>query len=278
MPRNLFGRTYKKGDNRVFAYKTSIMASKFCKDCGDYRPLSDFSRNAKSRDGLAFYCRKHLAERSLRSREARRVKPRVRRQPPSELLIPDGHKWCPDCESVLPLSQFVRTVQTKSGYSSYCKPCHNTRSRASREKVGGSRTYHLTRRYGISSAEADFLLAEQDGLCAICQVAPAVHVDHDHETGAVRALLCFNCNGGLGQFKDDPAVLRSAAEYVSFHTLSQQLIVACAAAGIGPVRPIRPGTPPVGSDRRPGGRGTTPRSTGRTSRSRRQTQAGEADH
>ena len=61
------------------------------------------------------------------------------------------------------------------------------------------------------------MLEEQAGLCAICRRAPAAHVDHDHLTGAVRALLCFNCNGGLGQFKDDPAVLRAAAEYVERH-------------------------------------------------------------
>jgi hypothetical protein len=179
--------------------------------------------------------------------------------------------------TVKALEQFVRNASAPSGWAPYCKPCHNTRGKAAKEKVGGSRTYHLKRRYGITSAEADLMLAEQGGVCAICKAAPAVHVDHDHATGRVRALLCFNCNGGLGQFKDDPAVLRAAAEYVSFHTLSQHLIAACAAAGIGPVRPIRPGEPPVGSDRRPGGRGTTPRSTGRTSRSRRQTRAGEAD-
>ncbi len=58
---------------------------------------------------------------------------------------------------------------------------------------------------------------EQGGLCAICRTAPAEHVDHDHVTGRVRQLLCFNCNGGLGQFKDDPAVLRAAASYVERH-------------------------------------------------------------
>jgi len=129
----------------------------------------------------------------------------------------------------------------------------------------------------MTAAEADYLLAQQNGLCAICNTAPAKHVDHDHATGKVRALLCFNCNGGLGQFKDDPAVLRAAADYVRFHSLSQHLIAACAAAGLGTVRPIPLGNPPVGSDRRPGGHGTNSRSTGRTSRSRQREQAGEAD-
>src|SRR5688572_13021285 len=241
------------------------MAPKFCKDCGDYRPVSDFSSNARSRDGLAFYCRTHLAERSLRSREARRTKPRVQRRAPEGTVVPDGHKWCPDCEAVLPLPEFVRTVASASGYSAYCKPCHNTRSRASREKAGGSRTYHLTRRYRITAAGAEYLLDLQQGVCALCQAAPAAHVAHDHATGAVRALPCFNCNGGLGQFKDDPDVLRAAADYVRFHTLSHHVLSAFAAVGIGPVRAIRPGEPPVGSQRRPGTPATGMRSTGRSS-------------
>lgn len=66
------------------------------------------------------------------------------------------------------------------------------------------------------------MLREQDALCAICHKAPAAHVDHDHKTGAVRALLCFNCNGGLGQFRDDPVVLRAAADYVEEHARRQR--------------------------------------------------------
>jgi hypothetical protein len=191
-------------------------------------------------------------------------------------VVPPGHKWCPDCATVKSLDQFVKNASQSSGWAPYCKPCHNARGKASKDKIGGSRTYHLKRRYGITVEEFDVMLALQEGLCAICRSAPAVHVDHDHRTGGVRALLCFNCNGGLGQFKDDPDVLREAAEYVRFHALSQHVVALFAARGLT-VRPIRLGQPPVGSVRRPVGPSTSTRTTGRTSGSRRRKTAGEAD-
>ena len=112
------------------------------------------------------------------------------------------------------IDAFGRNAAQHRGHS-YCKPCHNARGKASKETLGGSRTYHLRRRYGITAEDADAMLEAQGGLCAICRAAPAAHVDHDHVTGAVRALLCFNCNGGLGQFKDDPDLLHAAAYYVA---------------------------------------------------------------
>ena len=252
-----------------------MAATKFCRDCGELRPVAEFTRDSARRDGLAFYCKTHARRRLLAAKDARLGPPSHRY--PRDVVVPAGHKWCPDCSTVKPLDQFVRNASASSGHAPYCKPCHNSRGKASKDKIGGSRTYHLKQRYGISSADADQMLDEQGGLCAICKIAPAVHVDHDHATGHVRALLCFNCNGGLGQFKDDPMVLHAAAHYVAFHTARQQVVAEIEAMRSGPEGASRPGTPPVGSDRRPGGRGTTPRSTGRTSRSRRQTQAGEAD-
>jgi hypothetical protein len=52
------------------------------------------------------------------------------------------------------------------------------------------------------------------GVCAICGRADPEHVDHSHETGAVRGILCFNCNGGLGQFRDSIDALHAAAAYL----------------------------------------------------------------
>jgi hypothetical protein len=56
-------------------------------------------------------------------------------------------------------------------------------------------------------------LFAQFGICRISLAVPAEHVDHDHETGRVRGVLCFSCNAALGQFKDRPGVIRRAAAY-----------------------------------------------------------------
>lgn len=74
----------------------------------------------------------------------------------------------------------------------------------------------LEYRYGIS-LEAYMAQAEkQGGRCAICQQTPKdrLCVDHDHDTGEMRGLLCRHCNSGLGHFKDDPSLLRVALNYL----------------------------------------------------------------
>ena len=77
---------------------------------------------------------------------------------------------------------------------------------------------YLRRKYRISLAQYNELLATQSGLCAICGNPPAagrrLHVDHDHATGRIRRLLCFTCNNALGDFDDDPMRLREAARYL----------------------------------------------------------------
>ena len=199
------------------------MASvKYCRDCGQARPIGEFTRDRSRTDGLSFHCKVHAGRRLLRSKDAREGPPKSRHKRAIE--VPDGHKWCPDCGRVKPLQDFVRNASQPSGRTPYCKPCHNVRGKASRDKMGGARTYHLRRRYGITAEEADVMFEAQGGLCAICRTAPAVHVDHDHDTSELRELLCFNCNGGLGQFKDDPEVLRAAAGYVQRHRASPRSV------------------------------------------------------
>jgi hypothetical protein len=127
-------------------------------------------------------------------------------------------KRCPDCGKWKPLDEFPRNKNTKDGRHSYCKPCHNARGKETYERLyGGTRHYHLRRRYGIGADEFDALVERQGGVCAICGRPDPEHVDHDHETGAVRGILCFNCNGGLGQFRDSIDSLLTAASYLEAH-------------------------------------------------------------
>lgn len=78
------------------------------------------------------------------------------------------------------------------------------------------RRRHLHRSYGITAGEHAAILASQGGVCAICSVAAGRQwvVDHDHETGKLRGILCDYCNRGLGWFGDRADVLRLAAEYI----------------------------------------------------------------
>lgn len=78
------------------------------------------------------------------------------------------------------------------------------------------RNWNLQKKYGISLEEYEALLESQDGVCAICRKEDTsrYHVDHDHETGEVRGLLCGDCNKGLGMFKDNPDALQSAIDYL----------------------------------------------------------------
>jgi hypothetical protein len=170
---------------------------------------------------LAFYCKQCAAARSEASRRKRGIKPRRQSSQP----VPDGSKWCPDCDAVKPLADFARTAAKTTGYHSYCLPCHNARGNETRQRLyGGSREYHLRRRYGITGSDFDEMLAAQQGRCAICGAPGPQHVDHDHRNGWVRGILCFNCNGGLGQFKDDPKLLAGAYTYLKGTTWQRVLI------------------------------------------------------
>lgn len=74
----------------------------------------------------------------------------------------------------------------------------------------------LQANYGISLKEYNQMLVDQLNRCAICEVpfTKSPHVDHNHETGEVRGLLCGPCNTGLGMFKDSISNLLHAIKYL----------------------------------------------------------------
>jgi len=76
----------------------------------------------------------------------------------------------------------------------------------------------LNRTYGIGLEKYNSLLSEQSGVCAICKTecvsGKKLAVDHNHDTGEVRVLLCCKCNRGLGNFGDNLDRLEEAVLYL----------------------------------------------------------------
>ena len=122
---------------------------------------------------------------------------------------------CKDCGHDKPPDEFPRDRRSRSGRGSRCKACHNARNRATIKRLyGDTRHYHYRQKYGISRAEFDDMVDAQGGLCAICRRRPATQVDHDHDTGKVRGILCLHCNAGLGALKDQERLVWAAIDYL----------------------------------------------------------------
>ena len=88
-------------------------------------------------------------------------------------------------------------------------------------KEAGALSMRKTRlkTFGLSIEQYDAMLISQGGLCAICGSVPSdarsLAVDHDHDTGLVRGLLCTACNVYLGRIGDSPKVLQTAIKYLT---------------------------------------------------------------
>lgn len=131
---------------------------------------------------------------------------------------------CTRCHEEQPIDEFYRDKNRKSGRYPICKTCKreydNKRYAANPEKRKAQmRKWALKSGYGISVDEYDVMLASQSGQCRICGATQGwankrLAVDHDHETGAVRALLCDRCNLILGKAGDSPELLLKAAAYL----------------------------------------------------------------
>lgn len=84
-----------------------------------------------------------------------------------------------------------------------------------------ARVYYISKRYGLDPEGYAALLESQGYCCAICGTSEPVmgrfHVDHCHDTGKVRGLLCHKCNCGIGMLTDSPTVVFRAAQYLADH-------------------------------------------------------------
>lgn len=157
-------------------------------------------------------------------------------------------KACTKCKETKLFAEFYKS-RSNSGYRSWCKQCTlekdkeryhsnpeykdskigklrhkwNTDPEAWSKRQLTVRKSHLKRHYGMTLQQYQDLFDGQGGCCAICgehhENVPhkQLMVDHCHETGKVRQLLCDLCNTALGKFRDKPELLDKAAAYLRKH-------------------------------------------------------------
>ena len=141
-------------------------------------------------------------------------------------------KVCTKCSVEQVIENFYPDKNRPSGFNPWCKSCvkicnaqkyFKFKDRYRQEQndsyyPGKYRSSNLKRLYGITSEEFDLMVENQNGVCAICgengDGQLMLNVDHDHETGQIRSLLCGNCNRGIGQFKENSKICFLAGEYL----------------------------------------------------------------
>lgn len=132
---------------------------------------------------------------------------------------------CTKCGQEKPEEAFGWSSRRKNRRRYDCRDCRSNMAMArgyyKKPRPHQTREYlqnrDLLRYFGITLDQYNELLQKQDGCCALCGNPPTTRrlaVDHDHQTGRIRGLLCGWCNRALGLFRDDPALLTKAIGYL----------------------------------------------------------------
>ena len=141
-------------------------------------------------------------------------------------------KTCSKCKETKALSEFHFSKRSSDSRQHRCKSCAKaftqpaTKQWRKNSPEGYTESTKRTKvklKYGISVEDIENLMIQQNSLCALCknpisfnseEKKDKPHIDHDHESGIVRGLLCLTCNTGLGMFKDSFDLLEQAKQYL----------------------------------------------------------------
>lgn len=152
-----------------------------------------------------------------------------------KIVIENNIKKCSKCKRLLSLNFFHTRKDNASGYRSSCKECSSAQSKEYRISNNiSSRNNALKLKYDLSEEDYNKILKSQNDVCKICKnsesqihhstgVIQNLSVDHCHETGKVRGLLCHKCNTGLGAIQDDVEILQSMIEYLTTEQITTVL-------------------------------------------------------
>lgn len=171
------------------------LSGKRCRKCHTHKPREAFRPHPGLKDGLNSWCEPCMREAAKRTRAkyperygAEALRKAYREANPVQPVECD---WCG-----------VVFTPENNRVRCYCsKSCRN-------------RVVRL-REYGLTPDDFHRMVEAQGHCCGICHEKPDQwNIDHDHETGGVRGLLCGFCNRGIGHFMDDPVRLRAAIDYL----------------------------------------------------------------
>ena len=212
------------------------MKQKVCTKCGITKPFSDFYEDENHTDGIRSDCKSCFSIQTGLYAKSSRKKRRLKH----ELLWKENQnikKECRICHVSKALADFNAHSGNKDGLRRECKICQSILARKHyktiavearkqkkiyrKENPDVYRNLHYKNKFGITLKEYRGMLKSQNKKCAICGNGKSANpngrrlsVDHDHKTGRVRALLCGNCNAGLGSFMDNSKLLRKAISYL----------------------------------------------------------------
>jgi hypothetical protein len=138
--------------------------------------------------------------------------------PKASSLTTDGRKVCSRCREAKALDQFgpCKTGRGVMGLFAYCNPCAAAYMQENQFPSKDAR-HRQSVKYHISREDLDRMEQEQEGRCAICGGPggkKGLAIDHCHDTGKVRGLLCSSCNAGIAMLKHDEVLLRNAVSYL----------------------------------------------------------------
>jgi len=127
-------------------------------------------------------------------------------------------KQCNKCKEFKELTEFYKDKSRKDGLQCYCNSCKRICQKENPQDPIKCRSDYLKKTYKISLIDYDNILISQNNVCAICGETPDIKrnldIDHCHETGKVRGILCHHCNKALGHFKDDSDIILKAYNYL----------------------------------------------------------------
>ncbi len=144
-----------------------------------------------------------------------------------------GFKICKKCKLPKKKEDYYKSNTYKSGFRPECIECCGELGKKYPKTKDQVRESRYKNAYGITLEEYNKMFVSQGGVCCICKlpetrqnvkgVTSTLAVDHDHETGEVRGLLCGHCNQGLGHFKDNTENLLNAAIYLEKNRLKKEI-------------------------------------------------------